>query len=349
MQYIISLGSQDFLRALFVIFALGALCLSQSNIHFDVIFGVTGMAAPVQKSWLDVLAEVRDWQRPLQDQGYPIWYRGQSNAGWSVRSSLHRHIINSFERVGILQPPSDASDLLRDVYVRLYYKFKSRAWRFLEVSERSPWGIVFSMQHHGLPTLLLDWTESFACAVYFAQQRRNPEVDAALFLLNPQRLNYESLSRLEEIYRRKGKPLERLIFGEGLIPVGESLDQANYSSYFHPDHSLFRGLAGRAAPEVYQTVAVVPFFSNPRMSAQQAAFTLSGMSFEPLEEQFGEDVLKKVVLPASTYKETKEFLELVGIGHFGYFPDIDNLVRDLNGDLENELEKAAELLKNENG
>jgi hypothetical protein len=79
------------------------------------------------------------------------------------------------------------------------------------------------------------------------------------------------------------------------------------------------------------------------MSAQRAAFTLSGTSFIPFEEQFETTVVKKIILPASTYSHAQEFLNLVGISHFGYFPDISNLVRDLKDELNQELEKAIGL------
>jgi hypothetical protein len=290
------------------------------------------------KTWLDILDEVRDWQRPIQENGHPIWYRGQSDSTWFARSGLHRHILNCFEQVDMSHDQPWTIDLLRDVYATLYYKFKGRAWRFLEQSERSPWGIMFSMQHYGLPTLLLDWTESFACALYFVQQGRDPECDAALYLLNPQVLNSQSLTSLEEFYKEKQLPLQRMIFGEGLISLGDVLDPSHYSSYFHPEHPLFR----QVAPAALRTVAVAPFFSNPRMLAQRAAFTLSGMSFTPVEQQFGEDVVKRITLPANTYSDARDFLDLVGISHFGYFPDITNLVRGLKDEMDKELDKAIQ-------
>ena len=295
----------------------------------------------VSKRWQHILDEVREAQRPVEEKGYPIWYRGQSNSAWFARSGLHRHILNCFSAVGVPHEQSWTVDLLRDVYATLYFKFKGRAWRFLDQSERSAWGIVFAMQHYGLPTLLLDWTESFACAVYFAQQGRDPESDAAIYLLDPQVLNAASLQSLQAYYEAKKLPLERMIFGEGLISLGEVFDPSHYSSYFHPEHPLFR----KIAPQALRTVAVAPFFSNPRMLAQRAAFTLSGMAFSAFEEQFESAVVKKIILPAESYHDAQEFLSLVGIGHFGYFPDITNLVRDLKEELDLELEKSIELVK----
>lgn len=163
------------------------------------------MAEDSIPTWNDILNEIKEWEKPVRQIGYPVWYRGHANADWQARSSLHRHILNCFERVPGASREGSV-DLLREIYAMLYFKFKARGWRFLEPLERSPWGIVFSMQHYGLPTLLLDWTESFACALYFAQQARQPDQSGAIYLLNPQRLNYESLSSLGEYYRQNQIP-----------------------------------------------------------------------------------------------------------------------------------------------
>jgi hypothetical protein len=64
------------------------------------------------------------------------------------------------------------------------------------------WDILFAMQHYGTPTRLLDWTEVFGVALYFAiigidETKRTDEKGRKIpppcvWLLNPYRLNSHS-------------------------------------------------------------------------------------------------------------------------------------------------------------
>ena len=45
------------------------------------------------------------------------------------------------------------------------------------------------MQHYGVPTRLLDWTESVATALFFAVERTDSSQDGKLFVLNARKLN----------------------------------------------------------------------------------------------------------------------------------------------------------------
>jgi hypothetical protein len=270
-------------------------------------------------AWQNILDEIQRIQHAWDDEGILCWFRGHSSASWPVKSSLHRHIERYLNSVGVSWVESVKIQLLRDEYKGLYRKYQARAWPLLTSSERSDWGIIFSMQHHGIPTRLLDWTRSFACALYFAQVGRNADEDAAIYILNPEGLN-------------------SLAYGQqGLHALGETCSQLD--GHYHPG---YRTAAGTVLD--IPTLAVSAFFSNPRMIAQKGTFTMMGDSFQPLEEQFNGELLergylKKIILPAETYEDTEQFLDLVGIGHYGYFPDLEGLLKEFKGDWERTITK----------
>jgi hypothetical protein len=162
------------------------------------------------------------------------------------------------------------------------------------------------MQHFSLPTRLLDWTESFACAVFFAQFGRKLEDTASIWVLDPSKLNKLACGR------------EALLTLGGDSPGPKLLD----TSLWHP---------GVVPPETpLETVAVVPVYTNPRMVQQRARFTLMGDSFLPLDEQWGGELtrsghLRKIVLPPEMFDEAEDFLHLAGVDAFSFFPDIQGL------------------------
>jgi len=271
----------------------------------------------VVSAWSEILEAIQDIQTAAKKDGDPLWYRGHRLSSWSIKSTAHRWVDRSFEAVGQNPPERDRIELLRDVTKTLFHRFKARGWQLLSPEERSDWGLVFAMQHYGVPTRLVDWTENFVCALYFAQRGRAQTDDAAIFVLNPQKLNKQTIQR------------------EGLVALGGDSNVAknvNTNSY-HP--AIVR------PGEDVETIAVVPVLTNPRMVAQRAAFTLGGANFQPLEERYA-SCIKKIVLPANLFDEANRFLEMAGQSHFGYFPDLDGLRQELEAGLEREISMAQQ-------
>jgi hypothetical protein len=84
------------------------------------------------------------------------------------------------------------------------------------------------------------------------------------------------------------------------------------------------------------------------MTAQRAAFTMMGDSFLALDQQFEgrliqEGVLMKIALGPDTYDKTGEFLRLMGITEFTFFPDLDGLGRRIKAEAEAVIGDAKRL------
>jgi len=128
-----------------------------------------------------ILNQVADIQRRFARNATSTWFRGHRNSSWELKSTLHRQIDESLR---LIKPPRPSERLyLRDEAKKLYSVFQADAWPLLRAEERSDWGVLFTMQHFSLPTRLLDWTESFTCALYFAQKDRQPNESAAVWVL----------------------------------------------------------------------------------------------------------------------------------------------------------------------
>ena len=141
---------------------------------------------------------------------------------------------------------------------RLYGRFTSLGSMALG-AELDSWETVFSMQHHGLPTRLLDWSENFATALYFAL-RDSGNTDAAIWVLDPFRLNADSYGR------------------DFIIDLSTEFPQG-YGKYFINKNN-----------ELYDTfpadiMAIMPDRSTPRILAQRGAFSIHKNLEEPLEKK----------------------------------------------------------------
>lgn len=174
-----------------------------------------------------------------------------------------------------------------------YGAFVTSAGDLLPTSADS-WTVAFTMRHHGLATRLLDWTEAFAVAVFFAL--RNSTGDAAVWMLDPYELNKESL-------------------GHDTWVQTHQIDETY--------HEMFIGRTKQARGDV---IAILPPRSHKRMLSQKAGFTLHADLTKPLEDLHPK-VLQKFVLPKAIHQDARAFLDLAGISEYSLFPDLDGLAR----------------------
>ena len=228
--------------------------------------------------WETFLANIRQAQKELRNPT-KVWYRGQWRSGDPLIPSLHRVP----KRLGLKNEQS------------LFYGYL-RAGAQLVTPRETDWETLFDMQHYGLPTRLLDWTETLGIAVFFALG--TGENEAAVYVLDPVELNHQAIKkRTVNALRDPADP------------------KASYKKVYWGKQHL--------APSL--PIAIAPPFQNDRLLAQRGTFTVHGTDEGSLEEQCP-NCVRKVILPANARTDAMEFLSFAGLDRSSIFPDIVGVI-----------------------
>ena len=227
--------------------------------------------------WNEVLTELRQKRQELGDG--EIWYRGHASADWELRPAVVRAAHG------------------REHERNLYNAFVRHMPRVLPKQRTTTdWENLFEMQHYGVPTRLLDWTESFAIALFFALSAEYPR--STIFLLEPYRLNRASLGQ-NELY----DPTDRT------------------------PNDLHQTIFDNKDPNTLPFAVKAPF-QNERMFAQRAVFTIYRNHSAPLDQiDACRDAVKRIDFGPEERSGAKEFLDLAGIDQRSVFPDIAGFVQ----------------------
>jgi hypothetical protein len=156
------------------------------------------------------------------------------------------------------------------------------------------------MRHHGIPTRLLDWTESFGTALFFALNGTGKT--PCIWMLNPYDLNQVSTNNAGI-----PNPLRDLDFS-----YSEAYLDHKFNPYRFP-------------------IAIIAPRTSDRLFAQKGLFTLQGSETTPID--LIPDLSKcvaKFEIPINAIEDANKFLQLAGINNYSIFPDLDGLAKHLN-------------------
>jgi len=213
----------------------------------------------------------------------PAWFRGHANAMWKLQPHYDR-----------LTSPMKEMELVN--------KFRQNANLLLTHAPHTPYdfGWMFLMQHYGVPTRLLDWTESPLVALYFAVEDRNPahyKKDAAVWILFPLELNHHSTKT--QVY----------------IPSFEDEWLANYSVDQY----------SKEKDNGILPIAAIATRNNPRIQAQAGVFTISHLKKAAIEDIEGGAHCVKLTIPAASKPRIQQELRILGINRFQIFPELTSI------------------------
>jgi FRG domain-containing protein len=224
------------------------------------------------------------------------WFRGEPKVGTPLTPKLYRsrpdglqHHENKLLQLFRMKAPTFSAHPCPD-------RGKTDQWLFLA-------------QHVGLPTRLLDWTESALVALHFALLEEKQPV---VWMLNPIELNRRSVSDNAELV---GDEFPLTWFN----PCGKRINIGSIN---------IRAAWEYNAPGVDLPVAVQPTNIHPRMSVQRSCFTVQGKDKRSLALQAPE-LLRCYEIYPEVRSQLRENLRLLGISHSTVFPDLDGLAKEL--------------------
>lgn len=229
----------------------------------------------------------------------PRWFRGHGCSTHTLLPSLYRRLTS----------PEPA--VIIETEKRLITRFRQRSlpW-WPEGYPQDDWEHLFAMQHYGVPTRLLDWSENALAGLYFAgdyDQRACTHAGSCtptLWVLDPLELNSQNPRR------------------SGMQPQILTSSDDTASSW---------------APGVLETIfapspiAIYGTHNSRRIAAQQGTFTVGGKDAVALESSplgMTDGVLTRIDLEMN-HNQIHDALKVLGVTRSTIYPDLPGLARDI--------------------
>jgi hypothetical protein len=219
-----------------------------------------------------------------------LWWRGQPYVGLALKPKIFRNLDFPVAEYNYIY------GFNRQAPIRY------AAWPTTRIHQ------LILMQHYGLPTRLLDWSQGLLIACYFAVNQDIQAKSASLWALNPYILN--------QLYRPvDSNPLSR-IFSDTSAEVQTMVDLA-FTPYNERVDPGDRAIA-ISGPEL-----------DLRMLVQWSVFTIHASNKAMEELPANEKFLREIIIPAEDRYPLKQAVKILGFSRSRLFPDLQSLAEDV--------------------
>jgi hypothetical protein len=215
---------------------------------------------------------------------------------------------------------------LLDLESELYEEFLRCAPQLSDVASRSgdwEWNSYFLMQHHGVPTRLLDWSDGALIALHFAinDKPRPPKSGSTIFVLDPYWL-------LDELDQDSDRADAKVRWKKYLEKCKSNSSEDDWERLYLPgDDDIEEPLL--------KTPAVPLLWDSPhvtrRVAAQRSRFMIFGTDPLWLAKllKLPSAHITSITIPQEAISSIKQELRDAGVTESVVFPDLDGLGREL--------------------
>lgn len=205
----------------------------------------------------------------------------------------------------------------------LVLSFQNMVPSYISREPIDDWEWYYLMQHYGLPTRLLDWTENPLIALYFALVSATRQQTPCVWVMDPVKLNKVAHGATEDLI---------------VVPVSRG-QEAPYN-YWLPEwcgrHAeLHTFPSGSRYTDNSKPIAVFPKRYNPRIVAQRGVFTVHGKDETPIEAILGtatdpnDQRIERIPIDRSQVGSLLDDLWTLGFTKSSLFPEPQSVAEDL--------------------
>lgn len=255
------------------------------------------------------IKDSEDLIHSLNDLPNNFIFRGHADSSWKLESTLERVIGKKWS--------TDQARNFEDYSLNLF-KSKYHIYNDSEHEPKSKLAWLSIMQHYGVPTRLIDFTESPYVALYFALEAYDPLLkhDLAIYAIDYNSIMDESLAYIS---RRDSsfKKARRDIIGK--------------------QDELFDDVVDRFSYEVVWITE--PLELNARIDRQAGTFLISGDKEKRIENLLSCDMYKhvemiKFIIPSDMYQNIYALLRKMNINAKTIYGDLSGLAKSIKIDMQ---------------
>lgn len=212
----------------------------------------------------------------------------------------------------------------RDAF--LSYQFRSG------IEHRNSWQVAAEMQHHGVPTRLLDWTDIFVTALYFALKNFRIEIEKYWF--DTRKASGKTPGEIpfppDHVFETLPKPCIWILNPYYLARFSSKRDRI-WDLTLDPSLDYYNCFIEQKKWPFEWPIPIYSPWRTPRIAAQQGMFLVWGYDLRPLDDILREYAprtrfMQKIEIdPNAAVFGVRHIRQLFGLDRHSMYRDLDAL------------------------